>query len=142
MTAPDAMTRGRAAFDRKAWSEAYRELALADRESSLAAEDLDRLATAAYLVGDESAAADVRARAHAAFVERGDPLRAARSAFWLGYALISVPVQQAQGNGWLARAKRLLDECGEERAEYGLLLCTQGYICLLYTSDAADERSS
>jgi ATP/maltotriose-dependent transcriptional regulator MalT len=128
MTAPDAMTRGRAAFDRKAWSEAYRELALADRESSLAAEDLDRLATAAYLVGDESAAADVRARAHAAFVERGDPLRAARSAFWLGYALISVPVQQAQGNGWLARAKRLLDECGEERAEYGLLLCTQGYM--------------
>ena len=127
MSASDAVTRGRAAFDRKGWSEAYRELALADREHPLAPEDLDRLATAAYLVGQESTAAEARARAHAGFVERGDLPRAARSAFWLGYALISVPAQQAQGNGWLARAKRLLDECGEERVEYGLLLCTQGY---------------
>jgi hypothetical protein len=38
-----------------------------------------------------------------------------------------VPVQQSQGNGWFARAKRLLDDAGEERVEYGLLLCTQGY---------------
>ena len=128
MTVPDALARGRAAFDRKAWSEAYRELGLADRQQPLAAEDLDRLATAAYLVGHESTAAEVRARAHAGFVERGDLVRAARCAFWLGYALISVPAQQAQGNGWLARAKRLLDECGEERVEYGLLLCTQGYM--------------
>ena len=128
MTAPDALARGRAAFDRKAWSEAYRELGLADGQQPLAAEDLDRLATAAYLVGHESTAAEVRARAHAGFVERGDLVRAARCAFWLGYALISVPAQQAQGNGWLARAKRLLDECGEERVEYGLLLCTQGYM--------------
>lgn len=128
MTASDALARGRAAFDRKAWSEAYRELGRADRQQPLAAEDLDRLATSAYLLGHESTAAEVRARAHAGFVERGDLVRAARSAFWLGYALISIPAQQAQGNGWLARAKRLLDECGEERVEYGLLLCTQGYM--------------
>lgn len=127
MSAPDAVTRGRTAFDRKSWSEAYRELALADQDTPLAPEDLDRLATAAYLVGQESTAADARARAHAAFVERGDLIHAARSAFWLGYSLISVPAQQAQANGWLARAKRHLDECGEERVEYGLLLCTQGY---------------
>lgn len=127
MTAPDAVTRGRAAFDRKAWSEAYRELALADRQNPLAPEDLDSLATAAYLVGEESIAGEVRARAHAGFVERGDLVGAARAAFWLGYALIHLPAQQAQANGWLARAKRLLDECGEERVEYGLLLCTQGY---------------
>ncbi|HZL93222.1 MAG TPA: hypothetical protein VFB99_06245 [Vicinamibacterales bacterium] len=55
MTAHDAVTRGRAAFDRKAWSEAYRELALADRQTSLTPEDLDSLATAAYLVGEEPA---------------------------------------------------------------------------------------
>ena len=128
MTAHDAVTRGRAAFDRKAWSEAYRELALADRQTLLTPEDLESLATAAYLVGEESIASDARARAHAGFVERGDLVRAARSAFWLGYALISVPAQQAQGNGWLARAKRLLDDAGEERVEYGLLLCTQGYL--------------
>ena len=128
MTAHDAVTRGRAAFDRKAWSEAYRELALADRQTPLTPEDLDSLATAAYLVGEESIASDARARAHTGFVERGDLVRAARSAFWLGYALINVPAQQSQGNGWLARAKRLLDDAGEERVEYGLLLCTQGYL--------------
>jgi DNA-binding CsgD family transcriptional regulator len=127
MSASDAATRGRAAFDRKSWSEAFRELALADRDHPLAPDDLDRLATAAYLVGQESIAGDARSRAHAGFVERGDPIRAARSAFWLGYTLISVPAQQAQANGWLARARRLLDECGDERVEHGLLLCTQGY---------------
>jgi len=127
MSASEALTRGRAAFERKAWSDAYRELALADRERPLAPEDLDSLATAAYLVGEESFSAETRTRAHAGFLERGDPLHAARSAFWLGYALISVPAQQAQANGWLARAKRLLDECGTDRVEHGLLLCTQGY---------------
>jgi len=128
MTAPGALTRGQAAFERKAWSDAHRELASADRETRLAPEDLDDLATAAYLVGEESLSADARARAHAGFLERGDLIRAARSAFWLGYALISVPAQQAQANGWLARAKRLLDESGTERVEHGLLLCTQGYL--------------
>jgi DNA-binding CsgD family transcriptional regulator len=128
MTAPGALTRGRAAFERKAWSDAHRELASADRETRLAPEDLDDLATAAYLVGEESLGADARARAHAGFLERGDLIRAARSAFWLGYALINVPAQQAQANGWLARAKRLLDESGTERVEHGLLLCTQGYL--------------
>jgi DNA-binding CsgD family transcriptional regulator len=127
MSASDALTRGRAAFDRNSWSEAYRELAFADRESPLAPEDLDRLATAAYLVAHESTATEARTRAYAGFVERGEPIRAARSAFWLGYSLISIPAQQAQANGWLARAKRHLDECGQECVEYGLLLCTQGY---------------
>jgi DNA-binding CsgD family transcriptional regulator len=128
MTAPQALARGRAAFERKAWSDAYRELAVADRDGRLDPEDLDHLATAAYLVGEESSSADARARAHSGFLERGELVRAARSAFWLGYALISVPSQQAQANGWLARAKRLLDECGTERVEHGFLLCTQGYL--------------
>jgi hypothetical protein len=127
MTAPEAVARGRAAFERKAWLDAYHSLSAADRASALLPEDLDSLATAAYLVGEESVSADARARAHAGFLERGDPVGAARSAFWLGYALISVPSQQAQANGWLARARRLLDQCGTERVEHGLLLCTVGY---------------
>jgi DNA-binding NarL/FixJ family response regulator len=127
MTAPEALARGRAAVKHQAWSDAYREFATADRETPLAPEDLDCLATAAYLVGEDSISAEARARAHTGFLERGDRDRAARSAFWLGYALISVPAQQAKANGWLARARRLLDECGSERVEHGLLLCTQGY---------------
>src|SRR5262245_45412756 len=119
MTAPQALARGRAAFERRAWSDAYRELAVADRDGRLDPEDLDHLATAAYLVGEESSSADARARAHSGFLERGDLVRAARSAFWLGYALISVPAQQAQASGWLARAKLLPDERRSARGAHG-----------------------
>ena len=117
MTGSEAVARGRAAFERQAWAEAYRELSLANQEISLEPADLDRFATA-YLVGEESVSADARARAHASFVERGELIPAARSAFWLGYALISEPAQRAHANGWLARARRLLDECGADTVEH------------------------
>jgi DNA-binding NarL/FixJ family response regulator len=127
MATSDALTRGRAAFERKAWSEACRQLRRADRDAPLDPEDLDHLATAAYLIGEESVSAEIRSRAHASFLERGDLMPAARSAFWLGYALLNAPSQQAQANGWLGRARRLLDECGGDSVEHGLLLCTNGY---------------
>ena len=137
MTGSEAVARGRAAFGRQAWAEAYRELSLANREISLEPEDLDRFATAAYLVGEESVSADARARAHASFLERGELIHAARSAFWLGYALISDPGQRAHANGWLARARRLLDECGTDTVEHGFLLCTSGFQKLIEEDLAA-----
>jgi hypothetical protein len=79
MTGREALARGRAAFERKTWGDAYRELSVAGQEIPLEPEDLDRLATAAYLVGEESVSAETRARAHAGFLERGDLIRAARS---------------------------------------------------------------
>ena len=45
------LARGREAAARLAWADAYTALSLADRSSSLAAEDLELLATAAYLLG-------------------------------------------------------------------------------------------
>ena len=46
----------------------------------------------------------MRARARTpAFLERGDATRAARSAFWLAFAMLDKPDQQAQASGWLAR---------------------------------------
>jgi hypothetical protein len=65
MTGSEAVARGRAACERQAWAEAFRELTLAGREIVLEPEDLDRLATAAYLVGEEAVSAEARARAHA-----------------------------------------------------------------------------
>ena len=47
MTGSEAVARGRAACERQAWAEAFRELTLAGREIVLEPEDLDRLATAA-----------------------------------------------------------------------------------------------
>ena len=137
MSGSEAVARGRAACERQAWAEAFRELTLAGRAIVLEPEDLDRLATAAYLVGEEAVSAEARARAHASFVERGELIRAARSAFWLGYALISEPAQRAHANGWLARARRLLDECGADTVEHGFLLCTSGYQRLIADDLAA-----
>jgi DNA-binding CsgD family transcriptional regulator len=127
MSANAALTRGRAAFEREAWAEACRELAAVDARGGLEPDDLDRLATAAYLVGEEVLSADARARAHAGFLERGQPVRAARSAFWLAFALTDKPATAAQAGGWLARARRILDECGLDCVERGLLLCALGY---------------
>jgi DNA-binding CsgD family transcriptional regulator len=126
MSANGALARGRLAFDRQAWSDACRELTAADVHAPLGPDDLDRLATAAYLVGDDAASADARARAHAGFLERGDPIRAARSAYWLAFSLHDKPAQRAQASGWLARARRLLDECGRDCVEQGFLQCALG----------------
>src|SRR5829696_5468430 len=58
MNEVDAISRGRELFRQRRWAEAFGVLAGADEVRPLDAEDLDRLATAAYLVGrvDESEA--------------------------------------------------------------------------------------
>jgi DNA-binding CsgD family transcriptional regulator len=114
---------GRTAFDRGAWSEAYRLLCAADAHTPLDPADLDSLATAAYLIGEDTVSAQARARAHAGFLERGEPARAARSALWLAFTMIDQPRQRAQASGWLARAQRLLDDVNEPCVEQGWLLC-------------------
>ena len=75
MTAADALDRGRAAFGRRAWGDAYAQLSAADREAALEPEDLERLAMAAYLVGRDDESADVWTRAHHAFLGRGGTVR-------------------------------------------------------------------
>jgi DNA-binding CsgD family transcriptional regulator len=72
-------------------------------------EDLERLAIAAYLAGRDDECEASTARAHRAFLDRGDCEGAARSAFWLGFALMGRGAI-APASGWFARAGRLLDE--------------------------------
>jgi DNA-binding CsgD family transcriptional regulator len=127
VTATEALTRGRLAYAQEAWSEAYVHLTQADQASPLEPEDLDCLATAAYLVGEDAASIEARTRAHQAFMERGDTIHAARSAFWLAFVMLDRPAQQAQAAGWLGRARRLLDEGATECAEEGFLLCALAF---------------
>ena len=54
-----------------------------NHDAALGLEDLELLATAAYLVGKDNDSADVWARAHHECLRRGDGVRAARCAFWL-----------------------------------------------------------
>ena len=122
MTAADALDRGRESFGRRAWGDAYAQLSAADRESPLEPEDLERLATAAYLVGRDDDSADVWTRAHHACLRRGSVERAARCAFWLAFGLL-LKGELARGGGWLARARRLLDDGQQDCVEQGYLLC-------------------
>jgi len=114
------LARGGEAAGRLAWADAYTALSLADRSSSLAGEDLELLATAAYLLGRTDDCLRALQRAQQRHAEGGDPRRAARCAFWLWFHLINQG-ELAQASGWLARANRLLEH-EQECAERGYLL--------------------
>jgi DNA-binding CsgD family transcriptional regulator len=119
----NALEEARAAFDRGAWSDSFAGLTAADAQTGLEPDDLDRLSTAAYLTGEDATSVHARTRAHAGFLERGQPALAARSALWLAFMLVDVPSQRAQAAGWLARAQRLIGGVKEHCVELGWLHC-------------------
>jgi DNA-binding CsgD family transcriptional regulator len=121
----DSLERGRDAIVRRAWSDGYRWLSTADRETPLDPVDLERLATAAYLIGRDGESADLHSRAQQEFSRRGDAERAAQSAFWLGFQLV-MSGDVARSAGWLARAERLLEDNGVDCVVRGYLLIPAG----------------
>jgi len=109
--------------DRK-WSAAFSLLSDADQAAALTGDELEALAIAAHLSGNESRALELLARIHQAHLDAGNVRRAARFAFWLGFIALN-DGQYAQSNGWLARASRLLE--GQEACpERGYLLIPSG----------------
>jgi DNA-binding CsgD family transcriptional regulator len=122
MTASEAVERGRAAFARWAWGDAYRQLSVADREALLAPEDLEQLAIAAHLIGRETESVEIWTRAYQEFLGRDNVTRAARCAFWLAFGLLIQQGELARSSGWLARARRLLEEVQHDCSEQGYLL--------------------
>ena len=119
MARTDNLLRGRDSLTRRAWGGAYGLLSAADQEAPLEPEDLERLATAAYLFGKD--ADDIWARAHHAFFDRGDGEGAARCAFWLAFGSLERG-DLARSSGWLSRARRLLDEGKHDCVVQGYLL--------------------
>lgn len=124
-----AIVEGRGAFARREWRQAYAQLSAADRESPLEPADLERLATAAYLVGEEAQAAGIWMRAHHALIDQRDVERAARWGFWLSLSLL-LAGETAQSTGWLARSRRLLDERGGACVEQGYGCIVEGLLAL------------
>ena len=113
-----------------AWAEVFRAkgvggvvspLEAADRDAPLEPEDLERLATAAYLMGRDDESEAFRARAHQTFLDRGDHEGAARSACWLAFGLLQRGAI-APASGWFARAERILDEAQLDCVVRGYLL--------------------
>jgi DNA-binding CsgD family transcriptional regulator len=121
MTTADALGQGRESFRRQVWGDAFAQLSAVDRETPLAPEDLERLATAVYLLGRDADSIDIWTRAHHEFLAGGDVERAARCAFWLAFVLL-IKGELVRGGGWVARARRLLDDGQYDCVEQGYLL--------------------
>ena len=133
----DPLDRGRASFARSLWRDAFALLSEADQRSPLAPEDLERLAVAAHLTGEDEPSTAAFERAHQAWLDRGVVTRAVRCAFWCAFGLLTRG-EMARGGGWLARAKRALDDHGQECVEQGYLLVPLG----LQAMEAGDPASA
>jgi len=115
------LERAREAYAHQAWAEAFEGLSRADRAESLNARDLELLAEAAYMLGREAEYLASLERAHRAHREAGEPMAALRCAFWVSINLARRG-EVGQASGWLARARRLLDERDDDCVERGYLI--------------------
>lgn len=88
--------------------------------------------------GDESV--ELLGRAHQEYQKREDRVGAARCAFWLGFQLL-MGGERARGGGWVARAERLLDDCGRDCVERGFVLLPRG-LRLLSQGDPGAARET
>jgi len=118
------------------WLDVYEVLSEIDRQSALTAEDLELLATSAFLRGCGDDCRHARLRAYQIYVNQGDFRRAARCAARIGLDQLSVgEVARAAGclptslttcSAWVAQAAALLEH-EEECAEHGYLLVPMAY---------------
>jgi DNA-binding CsgD family transcriptional regulator len=113
----EAAARGRSAYERRAWSDAYEAFSQAD---ALDADDTERLAWSAQLSGNDAATLEALERLHQLRLDAGEGLRAARAAFWVAMRAFALG-DGARASGWLARAQRLVDREGADCVERGYL---------------------
>jgi tetratricopeptide (TPR) repeat protein len=106
-----ALHDGDAATARRAF-----ELALAEAESAQA---LEGLAEALYLEREYAASAAHYERAYSAYRRERQTMAAGRAARTIAWITGNVLGDWAVRSGWLARARTLLEEAGEDRPEHG-----------------------
>jgi DNA-binding CsgD family transcriptional regulator len=129
-----ALAEGRAAVERRAWREAHDALSRADGVAPLAAADLELLAVAAYLLGEDDAYVAALERAHRSHLDEGATRPAVRCAFWIGMTL-ALRGEVGTAGGWLGRAQSLLGE--EDVPEQAYLLMP-----LVFRHEAAGDFES
>ncbi|MEP6527459.1 MAG: response regulator transcription factor [Nocardioidaceae bacterium] len=139
MTPAEVIERGRAAFEAAQWAAAYDQLSSADQESGLGPEDIERLATAAFLTGREEDSSDLWARAHQVYLGKGDVERAAGCAYWLAFGLLNRG-EFARAGAWSSRAVKLIDDGDHDCVQRGYLLILTG-IQSLWNGDAETALS-
>jgi DNA-binding NarL/FixJ family response regulator len=123
-TAAAALERGRSAYADRVWTNAYESLATADASAALAPDDLELLATAAYMLGRDDEWVATHERVHRAHLDNGRLDEAARSAIWIGFSY-ALRGEIGPASGWFGRAQRLVEAVGDDCVERGFLLIPQ-----------------
>jgi DNA-binding NarL/FixJ family response regulator len=136
VTVSGTVESGRDAWTRRRWGEAVALLRAADAAMPLGVDDLERLAIALFLTGAEGESTEVWARAHQACLACDDAARAARCAFWLGFAL-DITGTDAPAAGWYERSRRLIVEAGLDCVEQGYVRVPGAMATLLVAEDSA-----
>ena len=121
ITVREPLQLGRSSYDRCCWSDAFDALSQADRISPLEADDLERLATAAYLLGRDDDYLAILERVYHQRADAGERRLAVRCGFWIGLRLL-FRGETGHATGWLARAQRLLEPDDGECVERGYLM--------------------
>jgi DNA-binding CsgD family transcriptional regulator len=117
MTDDQALTAAREACEGHAWATARERFHAA---GELATDDLESLAGACWWLGEVEEYAVASAELHRRLLDEGQPVRAALTAFELGYTEV-VRGREEAGVGWMARARRLFEEL-PEAPERGFVL--------------------
>ena len=118
------LQRGRDAYAKRRWVDAYEALEGADQATPLSAEDLELLARSGYMLGRDDAYVSGLERAHQAYLESGEQLRAVRCAWWIGHNFV-FRGEMGPARGWFARGQRLLEREPGDCVERGYLLMAQ-----------------
>ena len=125
----------------RAWGEEYRQLLGAlDAEQGLDVEELDQLATAAYMTGRDDESFELWGRGHQRCLETGDVARAARFGVRLAQAQ-AFKGDIARASGWVERS-HLLDEANLDCVERGFLEHAAGMCRIFADGDIAAARAA
>jgi DNA-binding CsgD family transcriptional regulator len=130
-----AIDDARSAFESHDWGETHRLLSGLPVDE-LSVEDLDRLATSAYLTGRDETAFDLWARAHRGCVQADEIELAARFGLRLAQTL-GFKSDIARSAGWVERVRRLLDDAGIDCVELGYLAHASAMCRLFEAGDVA-----
>ena len=121
MVASRRLERGREAYARRSWRDAHESLSAVESAAPLEPADLELLATSAFMLGRDHEYLDTLERAHDVYLQRGEPLRAFRCAFWCGMILMTRG-EVGPGSAWIGRAQRLCEGQPDDSVERGYLL--------------------
>ena len=113
------LLQARETFERGDWLTAFEAWSDVDRQA-LDPDDLQRLATAAVLLGRDDACVDALQRAFHAHADAGELAAAVRCAFWLSM-VFATNENAALAAGWTSRADRLLEEIDGDVVERGYI---------------------